>query len=83
MKFIPLDESYQHGHYAQVGDRRVEVLRSYPDDWFIYAQINGRVCKSRSERRMSYSDAMRDARDFLNRKITWECWPMSTFYVRP
>lgn len=77
MKFEHINALQTYGFTATVGDRTVEVLRSYPGDWFVYALIDGRVCKAGSDekRPMSYTDAMRDARDFLNRKVTWELWP--------
>ncbi len=76
MKFTAIREC-QFGYRASVGDRSVEVLRTFPGDWFIYAQINGRTCKSLCDQRrpMSYSECMREARNFLNHKITYEVWP--------
>jgi predicted outer membrane protein len=76
IKFEPVREAYTHGYRASCGMRAVEVLRSYPGDWFVCAVDAGKLCKARSDekRPMSYADAMRDARRFLNREITWEVW---------
>lgn len=76
IKFTLLPDRFTHGYVATVGDRYVEVLRSYPGDWFVYARIARRICKAGSDekRPMSFQAAMRDARLFLNREITFELY---------
>ena len=76
MKFERMSQTNIHGYQASVGDRTVEVIRSYAGDWFVYALIGTRVCKARSDekRPMSYADAMRDARAFLNRTLNLEVY---------
>ena len=75
MKFQRIQEPGTYGYTASVGDRTVEVLRSYPGDWFCFATIDRKVCKSTDGRHYLYSEALRQARAFLNHELTWEIWP--------
>ena len=74
--FEQIDEPNAYGYRYCSGNRAVEVLRSYPGDWFLYATIQGRVCKTHydEKRPVSFRQARREAWDFLNGKITFEVW---------
>lgn len=74
IKFERINQPHLYGYTASIGDRTVEVLRSYPNDWFVYAHIAGKLCKARSDekRPISYVDAMDEACAFLNRQVTFE-----------
>lgn len=77
IQFKRIAEPHTYGYAATVGDRSAEILRSYPGDWFIYAKLDGKVCKARCDERrpMSYAACLREARQFINGKLTYEVWP--------
>lgn len=79
LNFTPIKGPNIHGWVAVSNDatRVAEVIRSYTSDWFVFATLNGRVCKARSDekRPMSFAAAMHDAREFLLGRITFEVHP--------
>lgn len=66
------DIDYDHnlfGVWARAGDRAVEVIQAYNNEWFCYATIGDRVCRIIGVN-VSKTDALAWARKFLCAEIT-------------
>lgn len=77
IEFKPIPYLGAYGYIAAVGDRDVEILRAHLNEWFIFARIDGKICKAGHDEpsHETYAQAKRRAIDFLNRKVTFEVWP--------
>jgi hypothetical protein len=66
VQFQTIGENYVHGIQATLGNRRAEVIRSYPSEWHVYYYIDGKqVTLGYNTQPTSYLSAQYRAQVFL------------------
>jgi len=75
--FIPINHPYMRGYRANQDNKDVEVVRLYPGQWTIFRAVDHKTVNFNLHpvsENMTWHEAMREARSFLNSKENFSCW---------